>query len=218
MVTGVNISVAGGGRWGVQYLLDGAINNNRWDATNMPLPFPDALQEFRDQHERAGGLSRPRVRRLGQRRHESRAPTSSTAMRSGSCATRVSTPARRTQPRRTSCSAISRAAPLADRSYRTGCSSSPATRARSCDQTLSDTLSIVPTAAMLSGDWSAFNACHRPSWTRTRRDFVDGQVNPARFSPAAVRLAARLPQPAGDARSAASCAGATTSIATTSRR
>jgi hypothetical protein len=47
MVTGVNISVAGGGRWGVQYLLDGAINNNRWDATNLPLPFPDALQEFR---------------------------------------------------------------------------------------------------------------------------------------------------------------------------
>src|SRR5688572_5058229 len=47
MVTGVNISVAGGRRWGVHYLLDGAINNNRCDATNMPPPFPDARQEFR---------------------------------------------------------------------------------------------------------------------------------------------------------------------------
>ena len=47
MVTGVNISVAGGQRFGVQYLLDGAMNNNRWFDGNMPMPFPDALAEFR---------------------------------------------------------------------------------------------------------------------------------------------------------------------------
>ena len=47
MVTGVNISVAGGARFGVQYLLDGAMANNRFDGSNLPLPFPDALQEFR---------------------------------------------------------------------------------------------------------------------------------------------------------------------------
>jgi len=27
--------------------LDGAMHTNRFDTTNMPLPFPDALQEFR---------------------------------------------------------------------------------------------------------------------------------------------------------------------------
>src|SRR5688500_207145 len=47
MATGVNIAVAGGQRFGVAYLLDGAEHTNRFDQTGMPMPFPDALQEFR---------------------------------------------------------------------------------------------------------------------------------------------------------------------------
>ena len=46
MNTGVSISVAGGLPYGVYYGLDGAPHLNMYDATNMPLPFPDALQEF----------------------------------------------------------------------------------------------------------------------------------------------------------------------------
>jgi hypothetical protein len=42
----VNISVAGGQVSGVNYLLDGGENiQNLWNV-NMPFPFPDALQEF----------------------------------------------------------------------------------------------------------------------------------------------------------------------------
>ena len=41
------IRVAGGQAFGVAYLLDGAIHNNPYDNFNLPLPFPDALQEFR---------------------------------------------------------------------------------------------------------------------------------------------------------------------------
>src|SRR5438093_3251595 len=47
MRTGVNISVAGGIGDGVQYSLDGAPHINPFDGTSMPLPFPDALQEFK---------------------------------------------------------------------------------------------------------------------------------------------------------------------------
>src|SRR5678815_4038087 len=43
---GVNISVAGGLSFGVSYLLDGAMHNDPQNAGGMPLPFPDALQEF----------------------------------------------------------------------------------------------------------------------------------------------------------------------------
>ena len=43
---GVSISVAGGLSFGVSYLLDGALHNNPQDNANLPLPFPDALQEF----------------------------------------------------------------------------------------------------------------------------------------------------------------------------
>jgi hypothetical protein len=45
--TGVMISVAGGQTYGVEYLLDGAQHSNFYDASGFPLPFPDALQEFK---------------------------------------------------------------------------------------------------------------------------------------------------------------------------
>src|SRR5687768_13330184 len=50
----VAISVAGGLRTGVAYVLDGAMHNDPYDNTNMPFPFPDALQEF---SVATGGLS-----------------------------------------------------------------------------------------------------------------------------------------------------------------
>lgn len=40
-------SLAGGLSFGVAYVLDGATHNNPYDNLNLPLPFPDALQEFR---------------------------------------------------------------------------------------------------------------------------------------------------------------------------
>src|SRR6185437_7072827 len=44
---GEGISVAGGTSFGTTYRLDGAMHNNPYDNFNMPLPFPDALQEFK---------------------------------------------------------------------------------------------------------------------------------------------------------------------------
>jgi len=39
-------SVAGGQANGINYLLDGGDNNDSFSNVNLPLPFPDALQEF----------------------------------------------------------------------------------------------------------------------------------------------------------------------------
>jgi hypothetical protein len=47
MNTGPSIAVAGGMSWSVQYNLDGAPHVDPYVGTSMPLPFPDALQEFR---------------------------------------------------------------------------------------------------------------------------------------------------------------------------
>ena len=44
---GQNIAIAGGLLSGVGYFLDGSLYNNPFDATNLPFPFPDALQEFK---------------------------------------------------------------------------------------------------------------------------------------------------------------------------
>ena len=43
----VNISVAGGLHNGLTFLLDGASHNDPTNGLNLPLPFPDALQEFK---------------------------------------------------------------------------------------------------------------------------------------------------------------------------
>ena len=47
MQGGQNIAVAGGQLSGIAYFLDGTLYNNPFDATNLPFPFPDALQEFK---------------------------------------------------------------------------------------------------------------------------------------------------------------------------
>ena len=44
---GVEIAVAGGLGSSTAYMLDGAMHNNPYDNLGLPLPFPDALQEFR---------------------------------------------------------------------------------------------------------------------------------------------------------------------------
>jgi len=40
-------SLAGGLSFGVSFVLDGATHNNPYDNLNLPLPFPDALGEFK---------------------------------------------------------------------------------------------------------------------------------------------------------------------------
>src|SRR3984885_13731656 len=40
-------TIAGGQAFGVAFWLDGSVYNNPWDLANMPLPFPDALEEFK---------------------------------------------------------------------------------------------------------------------------------------------------------------------------
>jgi hypothetical protein len=42
----VQVSVAGGAANGVNFLLDGGDNNDAFSNVNLPIPFPDAIQEF----------------------------------------------------------------------------------------------------------------------------------------------------------------------------
>ena len=47
MPGGVLISIAGGLSMGVGYTLDGAMHSDPYEGANHPMPFPDALQEFK---------------------------------------------------------------------------------------------------------------------------------------------------------------------------
>ena len=190
MATGVNIAVAGGQRFGVAYLLDGAEHTNRFDQTGMPMPFPDALQEFRVSTSsqdagtgRASGASVNAVTRSGTNSFSGDLFWfgRNAAFNARKADATKDDGLKRNQP------GFAIGGPIVPnrlfffQGY----------QGTLLDQEPSDTLSIVPTPAMLAGDWTAFNQCYRPTWRDP--DFADGFVSPARYSAAAVRLAGRLP-------------------------
>jgi hypothetical protein len=62
MPGGVQISIAGGLSIGVSYALDGAMHSDPYEGSNHPMPFPDALQEFKVE---SGGISAGGAMRSG---------------------------------------------------------------------------------------------------------------------------------------------------------
>ena len=77
-------SVAGGLATGTSYTLDGSMHNDVYTNSTLPLPFPDALQEFKVEtsacRRNTGCTRAPRSMRS-----PSPAPISGTATRSSSC-------------------------------------------------------------------------------------------------------------------------------------
>ena len=195
MTTGTAISVAGGQRMGVLYMLDGAMHNNRWFEGNMPTPFPDALAEFRvstsaqeAQTGRSSGATVSQVTRSGTNAFHGALFWfgRNAALNARQATARLRDPLKRNQPGGTLGGPV-----LRNRLFFFGGYQSTLERSAP-----TSTLSIVPTAAMLAGDWTAFNRCYRPNWRDP--DLASGRINPARYSPVALAIAARLPQPEND--------------------
>ena len=200
MQGGVNISVAGGLTFGVAYLLDGAMHNNPQNNANLPMPFPDAVQEFSvatsgltAQNGIHSGASVNVVTRSGtnifhgnlfeflrDRRFNATDPFA----RVGADGKRVDDGLNRNQFGGTFGGPIVR-----DRMFFFG--GYQGTRLR---QQPSANITYVPTAAMLAGDFTAFAspACQGRQ-VNLLAPFVNNRVDPALFSPAALNLARRLP-------------------------
>ena len=198
---GVNISVAGGLPIGVGYLLDGATHNSPQSNVNLPMPFPDALQEFRVQ---TSGLSAQNgmhaaasvnaITKSGTnsvhgngfeflRDHRLNATSAFAAI--GKDGKRQDDGLRRNQFGGTIGGPIAR-----DKLFFFGGYQGTTLRFRPSDQ-----IAFVPTAAMLAGDFTAFAspACNGGRQVNLGGGFVGNRINPALFSPAAINLARRLP-------------------------
>jgi hypothetical protein len=198
---GVNISVAGGIPIGVGYLLDGATHNSPQSNVNLPMPFPDALQEFRVQ---TSGLSAQNgmhaaasvnaITKSGTnsfhgngfeflRDHNLNATSPFAAV--GADGKRQDDGLRRSQFGGTIGGPIAH-----DKLFFFGGYQGTVLRFRPSDQ-----IAFVPTAAMLAGDFSAFAspACNNGRQVNLGGGFVGNRINPALFSPAAMNLARRLP-------------------------
>jgi hypothetical protein len=195
MSTGINVSVAGGQSFGVSYSLDGAMHTNPYDATGMPIPFPDALQEFRVQAStqgaetgRASGASVNAMTRAGTNQFHSNLFW---FVRNAYFNAKDADALAKDQLKRNQFGGTIGGPIVKNRLFFfTGYQ---ATRVR---QTPSATLAIVPTKALLSGDWTEFNRCYNPAWRDA--DFRDNFVDPARYSNAAKLIAAKLPAPTGN--------------------
>jgi hypothetical protein len=198
---GVNISVAGGLDFGVAYMLDGAFHNDVQNAGGMPLPFPDALQEFRvatsgtaASNGMHSGASVNAVTKSGTNQYHGNAfeflrhhkfNAASPFAPVGADGKRVDDGLKRNQFGGTIGGPVVR-----DRLFFFGAYQGTPTRV-----TPSDNIAYVPTAAMLAGDFSgiASPACNNGRQLTLRAPFVNNQVSPALLSPAALALTKQLP-------------------------
>ncbi len=198
---GVSVSVAGGLPFGVAYLLDGAMHNNPQDNANLPLPFPDALQEFRvatsglsAQNGMHSGASVNAVTKSGTNRlagnafefnRDRRFNATDPFAKVGADGKRFNDGLKRNQFGGTLGGPIVR-----DRLFFFG--AYQGTRVR---QTPAANIAFVPTSAMLAGDFTAFAsaACNGGRAITLGGGFVGNRIDPARFSPAALNLVKRLP-------------------------
>jgi hypothetical protein len=197
---GVRISVAGGLPIGVAYLLDGASHNDPQSNMNLPMPFPDALQEFRvatsglsAQNGVHGAASVNAVTKSGTNslhgnafeflRHRALNATSPFAEIDPD-GKRQDDGLVRNQFGGTLGGPIAR-----DRLFFFGAYQGTTLRQRPAGE-----IAWVPTAAMLAGDFTTFAspACAGRQ-VNLGGGFVDNRISPALFSPAALRLAAKLP-------------------------
>ncbi|MBI2185997.1 MAG: TonB-dependent receptor [Acidobacteria bacterium] len=207
----VAISVAGGLRTGVAYVLDGAMHNDPYDNTNMPFPFPDALQEFSvatsglsAQYGMHSGASVNAVTRAGTNTlhgnlfeflRDKHFNATSPFAPIDADGTRVDDGLVRNQFGGTLGGPVVR-----DRLFFFGAFQGTIVR-----QMPADFVAFVPTAAMLAGDFTAVAspACNAGRQVALRPPFANNRIDPARFSQAAVTVAERLPRsddPCGEIR------------------
>jgi len=199
---GLAYSIAGGQSYGVAYLLDGATHNNPYDNLNMPLPFPDALQEFRvetsaltAQNGMHSGAAVNAVTKSGTnqlhgdlfeflRHHSVNATNPFNAKKPDG--TRRDDGLKRNQYGGTIGGPI-----RVDKVFFFG--GYQGTNSR---QLPSDNRAFVPTAQMLAGDFTAFAspACNGGRQVTLNAPFADNRIDPRLFSPAALAITAKLPK------------------------
>jgi hypothetical protein len=199
---GVSITVAGSNLAGVAYTLDGAMHNDVQNDGGLPLPFPDAMQEFRvatsglsAQNGMHAGASVNAVTKSGtntftgnafeflrDRRFNATKPFAAV----GPDGKRLDDGLRRNQYGGTIGGPIVR-----DRLFFFAAYQGTNTRVNPTDN-----IAYVPTAAMLAGDFTAFAspACNSGRAIALRAPFVNNRVDPALFSRGALNLAARIPR------------------------
>jgi Carboxypeptidase regulatory-like domain len=195
MQGGVTISVAGGLDSGVTYQLDGAMHNNPYDGTNLPLPFPDALQEFKV--EASGSNASNGMHSGGAVNAVTRSGTNEfhgsafEFVRNYLFNARNFFAINRDSLKRNQFGGTVGGPIVKNKLFFFGGYQGTKTRSDP-----GDTIRFVPTAAMLTGDFStiASPACNGGRQINLSAPFANNRIDPAQFSKAAVNIANKLPK------------------------
>jgi hypothetical protein len=189
----LQITSAGSLGTSTEYTLDGIRHIDASDSFPMPIPFPDALAEFKTE---IGGLSAS----------QARGAQVSIVTKSGTNAFHGDLFEFVRNDLFNARSYFAIAGSTLKRNQFGGTVGGPVIKNKlfffggyqgtTLRQDPSDTRSFVPTAAMLAGDFTAFTSplCNAGRQITLKAPFVNNRINPALFSPAAVQIALRLPK------------------------
>ncbi len=201
MRTGALISVAGGGIESIQYNLDGAPHLNELDGTGMPLPFPDALQEFKlstsVQDASTSGHSGATVNSVTKSGSNAFHGDAFEFLRNYTVNARDFFASGQDGLKRNQFGGTFGGAIIKDKLF-----FFLGYQGTTVRQTPISSVAFVPTAQMLQGDFTAFESptCNNGVQKTLLSPFGTGgyaanTINPALLSPAALNIASRLPTP-----------------------
>jgi hypothetical protein len=200
------IVVAGGTSDGMVYNLDGATHNEPYNNLSLPLPFPDAMQEFKVE---TSGLSA----QYGQ--HSAAAVNAVTKAGTNTFHGDGFEFMRDHRLNATNAFAAlgANGKPLDDGLHRDqfgGTLGGPIVpgklfffggyQATRVDVTPATLFAFVPTPAMLAGDFTTITspACTGGRQISLKAPFVNNTISPSQFSPAGLQLAGRMPKPVNE--------------------
>ena len=193
---GVQISVAGATAFSVQYYLDGASHLDTWYGQNLPLPFPDALQEFRlststQNASEGGGRSGAAVNAVTRSGTNSFHGDAFEFFRNGDLNGRDFFAASNDHLKRNQFGGVLGGPIKKDKLFFFAGYQGTIIR-----QTPSNTVSYVPTAAMINGDFSAYIANKCPEASRISPTVLSPTNQLTKpINPSAATLAKLLPTP-----------------------
>ena len=194
MQTGSYYSVGGGQNYGVYYSVDGAPYVHLYDATNLPYPFPDALQEFKvststqgaaEGMHSGGGVSG--VVKSGTNAFHGDAFE---FLRNGALDARNFFAAQTDTLKRNQFGGVIGGPILKNKLFFFVGYEGTTVR-----QSPISTVSFVPTAAMEAGDFTAYESAACQGTNKTLpAPFVNNRISASLLSPQALAIASKLPQ------------------------
>jgi hypothetical protein len=190
----VTISVAGGQANGITYIMDGGTYNDPFNNLNLPTPDPDALQEFKVEssalparygHHAASAVNIVTKSGTNSFRGDAFEFLRNYHLNAKNAFALTKDGLKRNQFGGTYGGPIKH-----DKVFFFGSYQGTVTKT-----TPTDVIRYVPTQAMLNGDFSAFAsaACNTRGAVSLRGPFVNNQINPSQFSPAALNILKYVP-------------------------